>query len=73
MKKKTILLIVCAVVVLGVAAFFGWRYIQGGSDDGSGVYVQPTVELNMYSAPSTTLLQVSGMVFHHSIQELVKY
>ena len=55
MKKKTILLIVCAVVVLGVAAFFGWRYIQGGSDDGSGVYVQPTVELNMYSAPSTTL------------------
>lgn len=55
MKKKTILLIVCAVVVLGVAAFFTWRYLQGGSDDGTGIYVQNVAELNMYSAPSATV------------------
>ena len=55
MKKKTILLIVCAAVVLGAAAFFGWRYLQGGSDDGTGVYVQNAAELNMYSAPSATV------------------
>ena len=55
MKKKTILLIVCAVVVLGAAAFFGWRYLQGGSDDGTGIYVQNVAELNMYSAPSATV------------------
>ena len=34
MKKKTILLIVCAVVVLGAAAFFGWRFLGGSHDDG---------------------------------------
>ncbi len=55
MKKKTIILIVCAVVVLGVAAFFGWRYLHSGSDDGSGVYVQSVAEMNMASAPASTL------------------
>lgn len=55
MKKKTILIIVCAVVVLGVAAFFGWRYLGGSADDGTGIYVQSAAELNMYSAPSTTV------------------
>ena len=55
MKKKTILLIVCAVVVLGAAAFFGWRFLGGSHDDGTGVYVQPVSELNMYAAPSATV------------------
>ena len=55
MKKKTIRLIVIAVVVLGVAAFFGWRYLQGGSDDGSGVYVQSVTEVNMASSPAAML------------------
>lgn len=55
MKKKTILILVCAVLAAGVAAFFGWRYVSGSSDDGSGVYVQNAAEMNMYSAPSTTL------------------
>lgn len=55
MKKKTILLIVCAVIVIGVAAFFGWRYFGGSTDDGTGIYVQNVAELNMYSAPSSTL------------------
>ena len=55
MKKKTIIIIVCAVVLLGVSTFFGWRYLQGGSDDGSGVYVQHVAELNMASAPAATL------------------
>ncbi|MBQ2782125.1 MAG: efflux RND transporter periplasmic adaptor subunit [Oscillospiraceae bacterium] len=55
MKKKTILLIVCAVVVLGAAAFFGWRFLGGSHDDGTGVYVQPVNELNMYAAPSATV------------------
>ena len=55
MKKKTILLIVCAVVVLGAAAFFGWRFLGGSHDDGTGVYVQPVSELNLYAAPSATV------------------
>ncbi len=55
MKKKTILLIVCAVVVLGAAAFFGWRYFGGSGDDGTGIYVQSVAEQNMYSAPSSTV------------------
>ena len=55
MKKKTIVIIVCAVVVLGAAAFFGWRYLQGGSDDGSGIYVQSAAEVNLYTAPATTV------------------
>lgn len=55
MKKKTILLIVCTVVVLGAAAFFGWRFLGGSHDDGTGVYVQSVSELNMYAAPSATV------------------
>ena len=55
MKKKTILLIVCILVVLGAAAFFGWRYFGGSHDDGTGIYVQNVAELNMYSAPSATV------------------
>ena len=55
MKKKTIIIIVCAVVLLGVAAFFGWRYFGAAADDGTGIYVQNVAELNMASAPAATL------------------
>ncbi len=52
MKKKRIVIAACAVAVLGVAAFFGWQYFGGSTDDGTGVYVQPVAELNMATAPS---------------------
>lgn len=55
MKKKTVVIIACAVAVLGVAAFFAWRHFGTSADDGSGVYVQSVADLNMYTSPSATL------------------
>lgn len=54
MKKKTIVIAVCAVAAVGVAAFLGWRFLGGSSDDGTGVYVQNVAELNMATAPAVS-------------------
>ncbi len=53
MKKKAIVIAVCVVIAVG-AAFFGWQYLSGSTDDGTGVFVQPVVDLNMASAPSVS-------------------
>ena len=55
MKKKTVIIVVCTVVVLAVAAFLLWRHFGTSADDGSGVYVQSAAEVNMYTAPSGTV------------------
>ena len=55
MKKKTVIIVVCAVVALAVAAFLLWRHFGTSADDGSGVYVQSAAEVNMYTAPSATV------------------
>ncbi len=54
MNKKRIVIAVCTVAVVGVAALLGWYFLGGSTDDGTGVYVQPVADLNMATAPAMT-------------------